>query len=208
MIYAVAYTKGGVGKTTIAVNLAAYFATKGKTLLIDGDPQATTSIWSGWRRDNEGVPMPTTVQLLGKAIFDEGRELAKAYDYVVVDVAGRDGVGLRNALLLADRVITPMGNSGFDVIDAQRFKETFEQAKAFNRDVEYRVVLNAMKGSTTDAEDFIERMQMPTFKTMLGHRRAYVQATNNGLATLEFKPVNAAATFEIRKLIEEIESWA
>ena len=64
MIYAVVNTKGGVGKTTIAVHLATMLARLGKTLLIDGDPQASSASWAAWRRDNPGHgPSPTTTCL-------------------------------------------------------------------------------------------------------------------------------------------------
>jgi len=208
MIYAVAYQKGGVGKSTVAVHLAAYFAAKHNTLLIDGDPQATVATWAAWRRDIPDAPMPTTVQLVGKAIFDEGRVLSQGYETTIIDVAGREGVSIRNALLLADRVIVPMGNSGFDVVLVDEFKELFDQAQAFNRDVQYRVLLNRMRGKTSEVEDFIAETEVPTFETIIGDRRAYAHAVSNGLSVMEQKPAVAAATYEMRKFFEEVEAWS
>jgi chromosome partitioning protein len=49
MIYAVVNTKGGVGKTTTAVHLATMLARTERTLLIDGDPQASAASWAGTR---------------------------------------------------------------------------------------------------------------------------------------------------------------
>lgn len=206
MIYAVAYGKGGVGKSTIAVHLASYLATKGKTLLIDGDPQKTATTWVGWRREHSEVPF-TTVQLLGKAIFDEGKSLSQDYEYTVIDVAGRDGAGMRNALLLANRVITPMGNSGFDVVEINEFKEVLEQASSFNRDLTCRVLFNKMRGSSKDVEEFIQKTGMPVFNTSISERRSYAKATTDGITAMEYKPLDAAATHEMRKFFEEIESW-
>lgn len=83
--------------------------------LIDGDPQASAASWAAWRRDNpEYSPSPTTVCLQGKAINSEGRQLASSYEHVVVDAGGRDSVGLRSAVLLAEVVIVPVGASSFD----------------------------------------------------------------------------------------------
>ncbi|MEP9781904.1 ParA family protein, partial [Xanthomonas euvesicatoria] len=53
MVFACVNTKGGVGKTTTAVHLAVMLARQGKTLLIDGDPQASAASWAAWRRETQ-----------------------------------------------------------------------------------------------------------------------------------------------------------
>lgn len=65
-VYAVASTKGGVGKTSTALHLATMLAKQGNTLLIDGDPQASAAKWAGWRRDTTFEPSPVTTRLNGK----------------------------------------------------------------------------------------------------------------------------------------------
>ena len=72
MIYAVVNTKGGVGKTTTAVHLATMLARTERTLLIDGDPQASAASWAAWRRDAQREPSPTTTCLAGKGDFVGG----------------------------------------------------------------------------------------------------------------------------------------
>ena len=86
-LFAVVNPKGGVGKTTTAVHLATMLARQGKTLLIDGDPQASAASWAAWRRENEGyTPSPTTTCLAGKAILAEGKQLASGFSHVVVAI--------------------------------------------------------------------------------------------------------------------------
>jgi chromosome partitioning protein len=67
VIYAVVNTKGGVGKTTTAVHMAAILMRNEPTLLIDGDPQASAASWAAWRREADHSPSPTTTVLAGKA---------------------------------------------------------------------------------------------------------------------------------------------
>ena len=79
MLYAVVNTKGGVGKTTTAVHLATMLARTDRTLLIDGDPQASSASWAVWRREANREPSPTTTCLTGKAILSEGKALAEGF---------------------------------------------------------------------------------------------------------------------------------
>jgi len=107
MIYAVVNTNGGVGKTTTAVHLATMLARTERTLLIDGDPQASAASWAAWRRATRALP--TTTCLAGKAILSEGKTLSEGFAHTVADAGGRDSVGLRSALLLARQAIVPWG---------------------------------------------------------------------------------------------------
>lgn len=114
MIFTIANTKGGAGKTTTAVHLAAMLARTSPTLLIDGDPQASAASWAAWRRESGRLPSPTTTCLVGKAILTEGKDLAAGFAHTVVDAGGRDSAALRASLLLAQRAIIPVGASNFD----------------------------------------------------------------------------------------------
>src|SRR3546814_2716181 len=118
-------------------------ATRGKTLLIDGDPQGSAASWAAWRRDNpEYSPSPTTVCLQGKAINSEGRQLASSYEHVVVDAGGRDSVGLRSALLLAEVVIVPVGASSFDDAAMNDLLTEIDLARDSNPDLAVRMLLS------------------------------------------------------------------
>lgn len=97
MLVLVANEKGGVGKTTIAVNLAAMCVLAGKeTLLVDTDKQESASAWAGVRHENEVEPTVTCVAKTGKVGYDLAK-LKEKFDVVIVDAGGRDSIEMRQA---------------------------------------------------------------------------------------------------------------
>ena len=91
MILTVGNTKGGVGKTTIAVNLAILRASTGRdVLLVDADAQGSASVFSEIRAELNGRSGYTVVGLHGSAVRTQVRQLAPKYHEVVIDVGGND----------------------------------------------------------------------------------------------------------------------
>jgi chromosome partitioning protein len=104
MILTVGNTKGGVGKTTLAVNIAIVRSLLGSdVLLIDGDEQNTALTFTELRSGQLGNAGYTAVSLHGAAIRTQVRQLAPKYADIVIDVGGRDTGGLRAALTVTNR---------------------------------------------------------------------------------------------------------
>jgi hypothetical protein len=96
MILTVGNVKGGVGKTTLAVNIAISRALAGRdVLLVDGDEQGTAVAFTDLRAGALGAPGYTAVILQGAALRTQVRQLAAKYDDIVIDVGGRDTGSLR-----------------------------------------------------------------------------------------------------------------
>jgi len=208
MIYACVNTKGGVGKTTTAVHLAVLLATEGETLLIDGDPQASAASWAAWRRESEyaDFPSPTTTCLAGKAILAEGKKLAAGFKHVVVDAGGRDSVGLRSALLLAQRAIIPVGASNLDAAAMTDLLEVVDMAKDYNPDLDVRVLLTRVDPRTKDAAEmlaFLADAKLTVLPTKVCERVAFRRAIGEGATVQELKKDNAA-TAEIAAFFKEV----
>src|ERR1700740_3458116 len=90
-IVAVGNVKGGVGKTTLAVNLTICEALRGQdVLLVDGDEQGTARAFTQVRFEELGKPGYTAVSLHGAEIRTQVRQLRSKYQRIVVDVGGRD----------------------------------------------------------------------------------------------------------------------
>lgn len=182
-IFAVVNTKGGVGKTTTAVHLATMLAMSNKTLLIDGDPQASAASWAAWRRDTEHETSPTTTCLTGKAILSEGKGLSSGFVHTVVDAGGRDSAGLRAALLLANVAIIPVGASNLDAAAMTDLLEIVEIAKEYNADLIVRVLLTRVDPRTKDTGEMIEFLKEQNLNLLeirVCERVAYRRAIGEG----------------------------
>ena len=207
MIFAVVNTKGGVGKTTVAVHLATMLTRQGKVLLIDGDPQQSAASWAVWRRDNPAFsPSPTTVCLAGKAILSEGQQVAEGFVNVVVDAGGRDSVGLRSALLLAQCAIVPIGASNFDAAAMTDLLTVVELAHDFNPNLKVRVLLSRIDPRTKDASEmieFLEEQKLDVLQSKICERVAFRRAIGEGGTVFEMKK-DQIAIAEIESFYSEI----
>jgi chromosome partitioning protein len=157
-------------------------ARQGKTLLIDGDPQASAASWAAWRRETQYDPSPTTTCLAGKAILAEGKQLATGFEHVVVDAGGRDSVGLRSALLLAQRAVIPVGASNLDAAMTDLL-EVVELARDYNPELDVRVLLTRVDPRTKDAAEMLEflaEQKLTVLPTKVCERVAFRRAIGEG----------------------------
>src|SRR2546423_7253905 len=129
MIIGVLTQKGGVGKTTIAINPAAAFAGAGKrVLLVDADPQASALAWSAAR---VSPPLFPVVGMAKPTLHRDLPELARDYDVVIIDGAPRANELARAAILASDLIVIPVQPSPYDVWATADTVQLINEAKQF-----------------------------------------------------------------------------
>lgn len=199
MIVSLYSTKGGCGKSTLAVCLAAYWSQSKKTALLDADPQASLSIC---RQEVLHVPVfEDTSKRIGKTI----ERLAGEYEHVVIDTAGYRRRKNIVALAHSDFVLVPCKPSPFDLKEALEAVELLREiagAKQRKRArLHYAIVLTMAQRTAVSAQirEQLEQSGVPFMSAQIGQRVAFVETP-----TVGFPPAGSVAALEIELLAREL----
>jgi chromosome partitioning protein len=189
MILAVGNTKGGVGKTMLAVNIAAALAQHSRdVLLIDGDEQASAATFAQIRAE-QPVSKFTTVQLQGAAIRQQMRPLAGKYDEIVIDVGGRDTGSLRATLTVADAILIPFQPRSVDLWTGSQIAALVAEARHVNEDLQAFAILNVADPQGSDNADAAAALSaidgIEALPFVVVRRKAFPNAFSSGLSVLE-----------------------
>lgn len=187
---AIVSQKGGSGKTTLAIHLAAAATSAGKlACIIDTDPQATAAAWGDWRGGSDPEVITTPPARLGKTIEDAAKLGAEV---IVIDTPPHADAAAREAVKSADLVLIPTRPRAFDLHAIQTTAEliTYAGKPAF-------VVFNAApaRGAQlfAEASAIVENLGLKVCPIMFADRAAFHHSTAAGKVAGETDPEGKAA---------------
>ncbi|NDJ28043.1 chromosome partitioning protein ParA [Campylobacter sp. MIT 12-8780] len=217
MVISIVNEKGGSGKTTLAVNLAARLAEDDdNVLLIDADPQKSTEVFSDMRSQSGLKPLFSNVSKTGISLGDEIESMRSKFDSIIVDTGGRDSKEMRKAMLKSNIIIIPTIPSQYDVPVLEHMLEIYDDSRQINSNLLAFVLINRSSPNpflakdlenlrefinTTKAEKGLENVIL--LENALYERQAYRKAVIDGKSIREFCTPNEKALSDFEAFYKE-----
>jgi chromosome partitioning protein len=203
MIISFLNQKGGVGKTTLSINVAAYLAGQGnKVLLIDADKQGSSNTWASLREE-------TPFQVISLARENMALKLATEFEYTIIDGPPHAETIARSCIVASDFVVLPIEPSGLStwasdltvrqVNDAQIIKENLKCGFVVSRKIGKTVIGREIRTMAAEAG-------IPVLKTDIEQRVSYAESLTMGKTIFEWAPISPASN-DIQQLTKEIISY-
>lgn len=205
MILTVGNIKGGVGKSTLACNIAVALSLangEGGVLLIDGDKQGSAADFAQSRADLLGDAGFTCVRAQGKEVVNQVVTMRDKFAHIVIDAGGQDNPSLRAGLAVSDKVLVPVSPRSFETWALESMDTLVEEASISNAGLEALAVLNLAfpRGSDNDQTQEILKEDYPRLKLIepnIVQRKIFSDGVGQGLSVLEAKPRNPDAISEL-----------
>ncbi|MGH1353126.1 MAG: ParA family partition ATPase [Methyloligellaceae bacterium] len=200
MIIGLLNQKGGVGKTTLSVNLAGAFVEQGyNVLLVDADPQGSSLSWSAVRESASLFPV---VKMDKPTLHKDLPKLAASYDITIIDGAPRVNELARSAIMASDLIVIPVQPSPVDVWATDDIVALIKDASVYRENLKTVFAVNRKISNTAigrDVHHAFADQEYPVLPETICQRVIFAESFTQGLTVLETDP-NCIAAEEIRKL--------
>jgi len=208
MIIAISHQKGGVGKSTIAYNIAVELNKKYLVDVADLDVQQTITACNIIRSKFKQKKL-NILNFNNKTDFIDYLNNVDDNKIVVIDTGGFDSGMNRVAIYAADLIITPVSTEFLEIIGLEKYKKIIKEiSKKINKRIKTHIILNKIhhaQQNFDDIKDFIKKSpeQFEILNSILRKRADYNVSLSHGFSVTEFNKKSDSAK-EIKSLVNEI----
>ena len=203
-VIAVVGNKGGAGKTTLSVNLAAGLTRRASIAVIDADPQGSALQWRAIADDDQAVP----VYGADPDLADQAEVLLNEFEYVVIDCPPSVHAPQTSAVLgFGDLALIPVQPSPVDLWATVHIEEAVTRAHETNPSLRSLLVINQLELRTTLSRlvrEALTEIELPVADTALRRRAIYRSSALEGKSVFDMGRRGADAAEELDQLIREI----
>jgi len=204
-VIAVVGNKGGTGKTTLALNLAAGLARREAVVIVDADPQQSAYQWRLLRQDDPGLP---TVVASAVGLETSVQALRRTHAHVVIDCPPSiKAPQTERALAQADLALIPVQPSPMDLWATAHIARVVEQLRPDNPGLRALIVMSQMERRTTLSRlmpGALAELDLPVAEAALQRRSIHRMCILEGRTVFQAGRRGEAAAAEIAALIAEV----
>ena len=203
-VIALVGNKGGAGKTTLTVNLAVGLGQFGRVVILDTDPQGSSTQWRSISEDNS---IPQVISATDNLVAGV-QNLTTEYDYVVVDCPPSvQATQTLSILQVSDRALIPVQPSPFDLWASIHIEQAVFEARKNNPNLAALIVINQLEPRTMLSQlmrEALSEIKVPVADTAVRRRAVYRASALEGRSVYSMGKRGAEAVEELDLLIKEV----